>query len=97
MNEFKRTSKEHATDEKMLARDDEVDSFQSYGSMTDHRWKSIKALSKQGCVQDIFVFTLTMTFFLQKATFLMQANALIKKKFSFGFILRDCSDNSFRY
>ena len=27
LNEFKRTSTEHATDEKMLARDDEVDSF----------------------------------------------------------------------
>ena len=72
MNEFKRTSKEHATDEETLARDDEADSFQSFGSMADHRWKSVKGFSKQGCVQDIFVFTLTMNFFLQKTTFWMQ-------------------------
>ena len=33
LNKFKRTSKKHATDEEMLARDDEVDSFQSFGSV----------------------------------------------------------------
>ena len=63
--------------EETLARDDEVDSFQRFGSMIDHRCKSVKGFSKQGCVQDIFVFTLTMTFFLQKSTFWMQANVLV--------------------
>ena len=56
LNEFKRTTKEHATDEEMLARNDKADSFQSFGSMADHRWKSIKTFSKQGCVQGIFNF-----------------------------------------
>ena len=53
----------------MLAQDDEAGTFHSFGSMADHRWKSVKGFSKQGCVRDIFVFTLTMTFFLQKTTF----------------------------
>ena len=61
---FKQFIKELAAYEEMLARNDEVDSFQSFGSMADHRWKSVKGFSKQGCVQDIFVFALTMTFFL---------------------------------
>ena len=61
----------------MLAQDDEAGTFHSFGSMADHRWKSVKSFSKQGCVRDIFVFTLTMTFFLQKTTFWIQANALI--------------------
>ena len=39
---FKQTIKEHATDEEMLARDDEADTFHSFGSMADHHWKSIK-------------------------------------------------------
>ena len=61
---LKQTIKEHATDEETLTRDDEADFFQSFGSMADHRRKSVKTFSKLGCVQDIFVFTLTMTFFL---------------------------------
>ena len=61
---FKKFIKELDAYEEMLARDDDVDSFHSFGSMADHRWKSVKDFSKQGCVQDIFVFALTMTFFL---------------------------------
>ena len=54
--EFKQTIKEHATNEKMLASVDEADSFQSFGSMADRHWKSIKTFAKQGSVQDIFNF-----------------------------------------
>ena len=61
---FKQAINEHAADKEMLARDDEADTLHSFKSMTDRHWKSIKTFSKLGCVQDIFVFTLTMTFFL---------------------------------
>ena len=48
LNHFKQTVKEHATDEKMLAKDDEADAFQSFGSTPDRYWKRINIFSKQG-------------------------------------------------
>ena len=39
INESKQTITEHATNEKMLARVDEADSFSSFGSMADRHWK----------------------------------------------------------
>ena len=86
----------HATHEEMLAGDDEVDYVQSFGSTTDHYWKSIKAFSKQGCVQDMFVFTLTMTFSKKRLSGCKQTNRS-KINFSVGFILRNRTDGNFRH
>ena len=97
---FKQTIKEHATDKEMLARDDEADTFHSFGSMADHHWKSIKTFSKLGCVQDIFNFYINDDLFSLKNEFLdmfYKQTCRFKINFSFGFILRNCSDNSFRY
>ena len=98
MNEFKHISKEHATDKETFAMDDEADSFQSFGIMADHSWKSIKAFSKQGCVQDIFNFCINDDFLSPKNDFVdtvyKQTSRFIIN-FSFGFILRNCGDNSF--
>ena len=67
---FKQAIKEHATDEEMLARDDEADTFHSFESMTDRHWKSIKTFSKLGCVQDIFNFYINDELFSLKSEFL---------------------------
>ena len=100
MNEFKQTSKEHATDKETFGWDDEANSYWSFESMDDHRWKSIKAFSKQGCVQDIFNFYINDDLFSSKNDFLgtfHKQRSRFKINFSFGFILRDCGDNSFWY
>ena len=69
LNEFEETTKGHITDKEMLARDDEADFFQSFESMTDHHWKSIKTFSKQGCVKDIFNFYINNDLFFSKKWF----------------------------
>ena len=97
---FKQAIKEHATDEEMLARDDEADTFHSFESMTDRHWKSIKTFSKLGCVQDIFKFYINDELFSLKSEFLdmfYKQTCRLKINFSFGFILRNRSDNSFQY
>ena len=87
----------------MLARDDEADTYHSFESMTDCHWKSIKTFSKLGCVQDIFNFHINYELFSLKSEFLnmfyKQTCKEIYKQinFSFGFILRNNGDNSFRY
>ena len=70
LNESKQTIKEHASNEKMLARVDEADSFQSFGSMADHHWKSIKTFLKQGSVQDFLNFYINDDLFFLKNDFL---------------------------
>ena len=100
LNECEKTTKEHATDKEILAQDDEADFFQSFESMTDHHWKSRKTFSKQGSVQDIFNFYINNDLFSLKNDFLdmfYKQTCRFKKNFSFGFILRNRNDNSFRY
>ena len=100
LNEFKQTIKEHATNEKMLARVDEADSFQSFESIADRHWKSIKTFSKQGSVHDIFNFYINDDLLSLKNDFLdMFCNQMCRFKiqFSFGFILRNRTDRNFRY
>ena len=70
LNEFEETNKGHATDKEMLAWDDEADLFQSFESMTDHHWKSIKTFSKQGCVRYILNFYINNGLFSLKHDFL---------------------------
>ena len=100
LDEFKRTTKEHATDEEMLARDDEADSFQSFGSIADHHWRSIKTFSKPGSVQNIFNFFINDDLLSLKNDFLdmfYKQTSRFKINFSFGFILRNRIDGNFRY
>ena len=97
---FKQAIKEHATDEEMLARDDDTDTFHSFESMTDRHWKSVRTFSKLGCVQDMFNFYINDELFSLKSEFLdmfYKQTCRFKINFSFGFILRNRSDNSFRY
>ena len=91
---FKQIIKEHATDEEMLAQDDEADTFHSFGSMAIRHWKSIKTFSKLGCVQDIFNFYTSDDLFSLKNEFLdmfYKQTCQFKINFSFAFILRNCS------
>ena len=95
---FKQAIKEHAADKKMLAQDDEADTLYSFESMTDRHWKSIKTFSKLGCVQNIFNFYINDELFSLKSEFLdmfYKQTCRFKVNFSFGFILRNRSDNSF--
>ena len=74
--------------------------FFSFESMTDRHWKNIKTFSKLGCVQDIFNFYINDELFYLKSEFLdmfYKQTCRFKINFSFEFILRNCSDKSFRY
>ena len=84
----------------MLACLDEADSFQSFGSMADRHWKSIKTFSKQGSVQDVFNFYINDDLFSLKNDFLdmfYNQTCRFKINFSFEFTLRNRTNGNFRY
>ena len=95
--EFKPTIKKNAANEKWLTWDDEADSFQSFGSVTDRHWKCIGIFSKQGCVKISLIFHTNDDLLSLKndvLEMLYKQTCQFKVNFIFEFILRNCTDDN---